>query len=42
VRGDVFWGYGARAAERAGMMKARGSYYLLLPRTVAARRSAAS
>jgi membrane-bound lytic murein transglycosylase A len=38
VRGDVFWGFGAQAAERAGMMKDRGTYYLLLPRDVAARR----
>jgi peptidoglycan lytic transglycosylase A len=35
VRGDVFWGYGARAAARAGRMKARGQYFLLLPRPVA-------
>jgi membrane-bound lytic murein transglycosylase A len=34
VRGDVFWGAGARAEERAGTMKARGNYYILLPRTV--------
>jgi membrane-bound lytic murein transglycosylase A len=36
VRGDVFWGAGAAAAERAGRLKARGSYYLLLPKTLAA------
>jgi membrane-bound lytic murein transglycosylase A len=42
VRGDVFWGYGAAAAERAGKMKDRGSYYLLLPNAVAARRNAQS
>jgi membrane-bound lytic murein transglycosylase A len=42
VRGDVFWGYGKEAAERAGMMKDRGTYYLLLPRSVAARRNATS
>jgi 3D (Asp-Asp-Asp) domain-containing protein len=35
VRGDIFWGAGAEAAERAGAMKARGSYYLLLPKTLA-------
>jgi membrane-bound lytic murein transglycosylase A len=34
VRGDVFWGYGAEAAERAGKMKMRGRYFLLLPKTV--------
>jgi membrane-bound lytic murein transglycosylase A len=42
VRGDLFWGYGKEAAERAGMMKDRGAYYLLLPRNLAARRSATS
>ena len=34
VRGDVFWGAGAAAAERAGHMKAHGSDYLLLPKTL--------
>lgn len=42
VRGDVFWGYGKDAAERAGMMKDSGAYYMLLPRNVAARRQATS
>jgi membrane-bound lytic murein transglycosylase A len=37
VRGDLFWGHGAMAAAGAGAMNARGHYYLLLPRTVAAR-----
>ena len=37
VRGDLFWGYGREAAEGAGGMNARGRYYLLLPRSVAAR-----
>src|SRR5262249_38676203 len=32
VRGDVFWGAGSEAEARAGVMKARGTYYLLLPR----------
>ncbi len=32
VRGDVFWGYGADAAARAGAMKSPGTYYLLVPR----------
>ncbi len=32
VRGDLFWGSGAEAAELAGRMKSRGEYYLLLPK----------
>lgn len=32
VRGDLFWGYGEEAEQRAGEMKSRGSYYLLLPK----------
>lgn len=40
VRGDLFWGVGPDAAERAGTMKQRGGYWLLLPRTVAERRPA--
>jgi membrane-bound lytic murein transglycosylase A len=32
VRGDLFWGFGAGAAERAGHMKQTGRYYLLLPK----------
>jgi len=35
VRGDVFWGPGAEAAERAGRMKHSGSMWLLLPRSLA-------
>ena len=31
VRGDVFWGYGARAEDLAGKMKAPGRAWLLLP-----------
>jgi membrane-bound lytic murein transglycosylase A len=34
VRGDLFWGTGDAAADRAGMMNARGRYFLLLPRSV--------
>ncbi|HWI27426.1 MAG TPA: murein transglycosylase A [Stellaceae bacterium] len=34
VRGDVFWGPGAEAEARAGAMKARGRYFLLLPKSV--------
>ena len=41
VRGDVFWGYGPKAAARAGRMKHIGAYYLLLPRAKAARPVAA-
>ena len=37
VRGDIFWGTGKAAAARAGVMNARGRYYLLLPRSVAGR-----
>jgi membrane-bound lytic murein transglycosylase A len=37
VRGDVFWGTGEAAGNRAGVMNARGRYYLLLPRAVARR-----
>src|SRR5206468_13100055 len=37
VRGDLFWGHGPAAATGAGAMNARGHYYLLLPRAVAAR-----
>jgi membrane-bound lytic murein transglycosylase A len=37
VRGDIFWGTGAAAGARAGIMNARGHYYLLLPQAVAAR-----
>jgi membrane-bound lytic murein transglycosylase A len=37
VRGDLFWGTGNPAALRAGMMNARGRYYLLLPRSIARR-----
>jgi membrane-bound lytic murein transglycosylase A len=32
VRGDLFFGAGAAAAERAGRMRQRGRYFLLLPR----------
>ena len=35
VRGDLFWGAGAAAAERAGRMRATGRYWLLVPRQVA-------
>ena len=42
VRGDLFWGHGPAAASGAGAMNARGHYYLLLPRAIAARLSAAA
>lgn len=32
VRGDVYWGPGEAAFDKAGRMKSSGSYYLLLPR----------
>ena len=32
VRGDLFWGFGAWAAERAGRMKGRGRLFVLLSR----------
>jgi len=34
VRGDVFWGHGAEAEKRAGLMKSQGRYWLLLPKGV--------
>ncbi len=37
VRGDFFWGYGARALAKAGVMKSEGRYYILLPKATAAR-----
>ena len=40
VRGDLFWGFGSAAGDRAGEMNARGRYYLLLPRGLADRLAA--
>lgn len=34
VRGDLFWGFGDEAATKAGPMKQKGGYYLLLPKAV--------
>ncbi len=34
VRGDIFFGQGRLAARRAGLMKQRGRYFVLLPRSV--------
>lgn len=36
VRGDLFWGAGTGAEEGAGVMKARGRYTMLVPRTLPA------
>ncbi|KAF0117067.1 MAG: membrane-bound lytic murein transglycosylase A [Rhodospirillaceae bacterium] len=33
VRGDFFWGHGDAAFAKAGGMKSRGRYYVLLPRS---------
>ncbi|HVJ55522.1 MAG TPA: MltA domain-containing protein [Aliidongia sp.] len=38
VRADLFFGYGKEAAEHAGLMKGRGSLWVLLPAEAAARR----
>ena len=32
IRGDYFWGFGKKAEHHAGLMKSKGSYYLLLPK----------
>ncbi|HEX6977888.1 MAG TPA: MltA domain-containing protein, partial [Alphaproteobacteria bacterium] len=32
LRGDVFWGHGSDAAERAGRMRSTGRMWILLPR----------
>ncbi len=37
VRGDFFWGHGDEAAYAAGVMKARGRYFMLVPRALAER-----
>jgi|TARA_R110002096_G_scaffold436105_1_gene668038 peptidoglycan lytic transglycosylase A len=34
IRGDVYWGIGDLAELKAGPMKDRGSYYVLVPNTV--------
>lgn len=31
VRGDYFWGFGADAEHRAGLMKSKGRYWIFLP-----------
>jgi len=37
VRGDIYFGFGGEAEQRAGNMKAQGRMYVLLPNAVAAR-----
>ncbi len=37
IRGDYFWGHGDDAANAAGVMKARGRYFMLVPQAVAQR-----
>jgi membrane-bound lytic murein transglycosylase A len=37
VRGDVYWGAGAKAESIAGRMAHKGKLYVLLPKPVAAR-----
>ena len=32
VRGDVFWGSGLMAEQKAGVMKSKGRYWLLMPK----------
>ncbi|MEP4378076.1 MAG: MltA domain-containing protein [Alphaproteobacteria bacterium] len=34
VRGDFYWGTGRAALDKAGRMKSRGSYYILVPRAL--------
>lgn len=34
VRGDFFWGAGDDAAHKAGLMKSKGVFYVLLPKSV--------
>ena len=42
IRGDYFWGHGDEAAYAAGVMKARGRYFMLVPQAVAQRLQTAS
>jgi len=34
IRGDVFFGYGKDAEEKASYMASKGRYYILLPRNI--------
>lgn len=36
IRGDLFWGFGREAGIKAGLMKEKGRYFLLLPKAVTA------
>jgi membrane-bound lytic murein transglycosylase A len=31
VRGDFFWGFGKKAMQKAGKMRSKGQYYILIP-----------
>ena len=42
IRGDFFWGFGEAALAQAGRMKQAGRYFLLLPKSVAERRTKTS
>lgn len=42
IRGDVYWGSGARAGDIAGGMRAQGKFYVLAPRPVVGRLRAAA
>lgn len=33
IRGDLFWGHGLLASTKAGLMREKGAYYLLLPKS---------
>lgn len=41
MRGDLFWGHGPAAENAAGVMKARGGFTMLLPRSIGGRHQAA-
>jgi membrane-bound lytic murein transglycosylase A len=32
IRGDLFWGTGEMAGDKAGRMKSQGRYYILAPK----------
>ena len=34
IRADYFWGHGEAAFNKAGRMKSKGRYFLLLPKTM--------
>jgi len=40
IRGDLFWGPGAEAYDRAGRMRQSGRYWILVPRSVTAANTA--